>query len=79
MLSEVARLQEELEVSRAEVKCLQASLWEGDIQSLAVAEYLCNDIHHRLEDRPRGESAEEVFVSLYTVNPLVATLYEQFL
>ncbi|KAL5985052.1 hypothetical protein ACLOJK_038889, partial [Asimina triloba] len=78
-------------VSRAKVMCLQASLREGGILSLAVVEYLHNDIHHHREEfershyfqsglhmcgRPWGESAGEVFVPLYSVDPLVETRHE---
>ncbi|KAL6013684.1 hypothetical protein ACLOJK_004182 [Asimina triloba] len=44
-LSKVARLREELEVSRAEVAHLQALLREGNVRSPIVVEYLQSDTY----------------------------------
>ncbi|KAL6000725.1 hypothetical protein ACLOJK_006451 [Asimina triloba] len=48
--SKAARLQEELEASQAEVTRLQASIQEGDVRSLAVAEYFRIDVHQHREE-----------------------------
>ncbi|KAL5980909.1 hypothetical protein ACLOJK_028829 [Asimina triloba] len=82
-LSEVARFREELEVSRAKVVRLQASLQEGDVQSLVVIEYLRREISTTIERSSSvpailgvGGASGEVFAPLCSVDPLVVTWHE---
>ncbi|KAL5985269.1 hypothetical protein ACLOJK_036507 [Asimina triloba] len=61
-LLKVARLQEELEVSQAEVMRLQALLREGDVRSSAVIEYLHSDIYHRREEFEHSHYSQSRYV-----------------
>ncbi|KAL5997031.1 hypothetical protein ACLOJK_007957 [Asimina triloba] len=62
LLFEAMWLREELEVSRAKVTRLQASLWEGDVRSLAIAEYLHSNIHRRREEFERSHYSQSGYV-----------------
>ncbi|KAL5986216.1 hypothetical protein ACLOJK_014549, partial [Asimina triloba] len=61
-LVEAVRLREKLEVSRAEVALLQTSLQEGDVRSLAVAEYLCSDIYRCREEFERSHYSQSGYM-----------------
>ncbi|KAL6001713.1 hypothetical protein ACLOJK_007454 [Asimina triloba] len=76
------RFREELEASCAEVMCLQASLREGNVWSLVVIEYPCNDIHWRREEFELSHYSQSKYVralsDVATLHPSIdlSSLYQ---
>ncbi|KAL5977878.1 hypothetical protein ACLOJK_036901 [Asimina triloba] len=60
----------EVALSEVEVTRLQASLQEGDVRSLAIAEYLRTNIHRRREELERSHYSQSGYVRAYWILPL---------